>query len=151
VVRKISLITLALVLLLSLSACTPRPVITTARVIEVIDGDTIIIERGIHVRYIGIDTPELHPQAEPFAIEAYQANRALVEGKLIRLEKDVSETDRYGRLLRYIYIDDTFVNAELVRLGFAVAKAYPPDTKYQVIFERMAAEARAAKRGIWVK
>ena len=116
-----------------------------------IDGDTIIIEGGYRVRYIGIDTPEIHPDLEAFGIEAWQANRQLVEGKKLRLERDVSETDKYGRLLRYVWVDDILVNAELVRAGLARAKAYPPDTKYQYHLEQMEAEARKAGRGMWAK
>jgi micrococcal nuclease len=120
-------------------------------VIEVIDGDTITIAGGDRVRYIGIDTPEVHPQVEAFGLEAWQANRELVEGKAVRLERDVSETDKYGRLLRYVWVDGTMVNAELVRRGLAEAKAYPPDTKYRSYLEQVEAEARRAGRGMWAK
>ena len=116
-----------------------------------VDGDTITIEGGYRVRYIGIDTPEIYPQAEPFGREAWQANRRLVEGKEVRLERDVSETDKYGRLLRYVYVDGVFVNAELVKAGLAQAKAYPPDTKYHDYLEKMETEAREASRGMWAK
>ncbi len=103
------------------------------------------------MRYIGIDAPEVHPQPEAYGIEAWQAHRRLVEGKRVRLERDASETDQYGRLLRYVYVDSVFVNAELVREGLARAKAYPPDTKYQDYLEQIEAEAREAGRGIWAK
>ncbi len=116
-----------------------------------IDGDTITIEGGYRLRYIGIDTPEIHPNREAFGVEAWQANRKLVEGKKVRLERDVSETDKYGRLLRYVWVGDTLVNAELVSQGLARARAYPPDTKYQDRLEQMEAEARAAGRGMWAK
>ena len=123
----------------------------TARVTQVIDGDTIIIEGGYRIRYIGIDTPEIHPELEVYGKEALQANRKLVEDKMVRLERDVSETDRYGRLLRYVYVDNIFVNAELVRQGLAQAKAYPPDIKYQDYLEKLETEARQAGRGMWAK
>ena len=103
------------------------------------------------MRYIGIDAPEIHPSLEAFGIEARQANRRLVEGKEVRLEKDVTETDKYGRLLRYVWVDDILIEAELVRQGLARAKAYPPDTKYQDYLKQMEAEAREAGRGIWAK
>ena len=103
------------------------------------------------MRYIGIDAPEIHPEVEAFGIEAWQANRLLVAGKEVRLEQDVSKTDKYGRLLRYVWVDDILVEAELVRQGLARAKAYPPDTKYQDYLEQMEAEAREAGRGMWVK
>ena len=135
--------------LLSVCGCSSLP--DTARVIQVIDGDTITIEGGYRVRYIGIDTPEIHPDLEAFGIAAWQANRKLVEGKNVHLEKDISGTDKYGRLLRYVWIDDILVNAELVRQGLARAKAYPPDIRYQDYLEQMEAEAREAGRGMWAK
>ena len=126
-----------------------------ARVVEVIDGDTIRVEvagKLYTVRYIGIDTPETkHPEkgVEPFGPEAAQKNKELVEGKLVRLEKDVSETDRYGRLLRYVWLGDMLVNEELVKLGFARVSTFPPDVKYAELFVRLEAEARANNRGLW--
>ena len=135
--------------LLLLSGCLSPP--GTAKVIQVIDGDTIIIEGNYRVRYIGIDTPEVHPQLEEYGLEAWEANRWLVKGKQVRLEPDISETDKYGRLLRYVYVDDTFVNAELVRQGLAEAKAYPPDIKFQEYLEELEQDAREAGRGMWAK
>ena len=141
---------LAIILcLLLICGCTSPP--DTAMVIHVIDGDTIRVEGGYKVRYIGIDTPEVYPKLEAFGMEAWQANRQLVEGKKVRLERDVSEIDKYGRLLRYVYVDDILVEAELVRQGLAEAKAYPPDTKYQDYLEQLEAEARQAGRGMWAK
>jgi len=148
-IKRICLLVIVFFLLLSFFGCVKPP--DTARVIEVIDGDTITIEGGYRVRYIGIDTPEVHPEVEAFGMEAWQANRVLVEGKQVRLEEDVSETDKYGRLLRYVYVDDTFVNAELVRQGLAQARAYPPDTKNQDYLEQVETEAREAGRGMWAK
>lgn len=122
-----------------------------ARVVRVIDGDTIEIAGGYHVRYIGIDTPEVYPQTDYYGIEAWDKNRELVEGKMVTLERDVSDKDRYGRLLRYVYVDGIFVNAELVRLGYAVAFSYPPDIEHQELFLRFEEEAREAERGLWQK
>ena len=147
--RKFPFLALILSLLLIFVSCSSPP--DTARVIQVIDGDTITINGGYRVRYIGIDTPEIHPRLEDFGREAWQANRKLVAGKEVRLERDLSETDKYGRLLRYVWVDETLVNAELVKQGLAQAKAYPPDTKYQDYLEQMEAEARAAGRGMWAK
>ncbi len=146
---RVKLLAISLFLLLLISGCTSPP--DTALVTEVIDGDTIVIEGGYRVRYIGIDTPEIHPQLEPFALEALEANRQLVEGKIVRLEQDVSPTDKYQRLLRYIWVDGILVNAELVRLGLAEANAYPPDTRYQEYLEELETEAREAGRGMWAK
>jgi len=127
-----------------------------AYVVRVVDGDTIEVEldgQRYKVRYIGVDTPETrHPQQglECFGREATEKNRELVEGKTVYLEKDVSETDRYGRLLRYVYLaDGTFVNAELVRLGYAQVATYPPDVRYADLFLRLQREARQAGRGLW--
>ena len=140
----------AIILLpLSLLACSSPP--ETAVVTRVIDGDTITIDTGQRVRYIGIDTPEIYPEREIYGSEAWQANRRLVEGKEVRLELDVSATDKYGRLLRYVYVDNIFVNAELVRLGLAEAKAYPPDIKCQKHLEGLEAVARETGRGMWAK
>ncbi|MBM3156912.1 MAG: thermonuclease family protein, partial [Chloroflexi bacterium] len=127
----------------------------TAQVVRVIDGDTIEVNingRTYTVRYIGIDTPEtVHPEkpVQEFGVEASNKNKEFVSGKTVRLEKDVSETDRYGRLLRYVYVGDLFVNAELVRLGFAQVATYPPDVKYTDLFLQLQREAREAGRGLW--
>ena len=149
ILRRTWLFAITLCLLPTLCCCSSPP--DTAMVTQVIDGDTIVIDGDYRVRYIGIDAPEVHPQPEAYGIEAWEANRLLVEDKKVRLEGDVSETDPYGRLLRYVYVDSVFVNAELVRKGLARAKAYPPDTKYQDYLEQMEAEARDAGRGMWAK
>lgn len=106
-----------------------------------VDGDTIKVEiegTTYRVRYIGIDCPEtVHPQKPVgwMGPEACEANRRLVEGETVYLEKDVSETDQYGRLLRYVFLaDGTLVNAELVRQGYAQSATYPPDVRYQDLF-----------------
>ena len=133
--------------LLLIPACsTPSDLV---RVTKVIDGDTIEVAGGERVRYIGINTPEVYPAVEPYGMEAWVANERLVGKKKVRLERDVTDRDRYGRLLRYVYVDDLLVNAELVRLGLAWAKAYPPDTKYQRMLEQAEQEAKAAGLGIW--
>ena len=127
----------------------------TARVKRVIDGDTIELDDGQKVRYIGIDAPEEGGAAKPgcFGPEAADYNKTLVEGKLVRLEKDASQIDKYGRLLRYLYVPgpegEIFVNLELVRQGFARAAAYPPDIKYQNIFDGAQSGARQNSRGLW--
>ena len=122
----------------------------TAVVVRVVDGDTIIVNLNgteERLRYIGMDTPETD---EPYFDQATEANRLLVDGQTVRLVRDVSDRDRYGRLLRYIYLSDgTFVNAELVRQGWARAAAYPPDTAHVDEFAQLEAEAYAARLGIW--
>lgn len=126
----------------------------TIRVTRVIDGDTVEIESGQKVRYIGIDTPETaHPTkgVECFGKEATAKNRQLAEGQLVRLEKDISETDKYGRLLRYVWVGETMVNDYLVRQGFAHSSTYPPDVKYQNQFTEAQQEARENNRGLWAQ
>ncbi|MEK7580672.1 MAG: thermonuclease family protein [Patescibacteria group bacterium] len=122
------------------------------KVIRVVDGDTIEIEGGQRVRYIGIDTPEtVHPQkvVQCFGKEASEKNKELVEGKSVTLTKDVSETDKYGRLLRYVYIGDIMVNDFLVRQGYAYSSSYPPDVAHQEEFKEAELEARQGDRGLW--
>ena len=119
---------------------------------RVIDGDTLEIESGQKVRYIGIDTPELHDPRKPvgcFGEEAKSANSALVEGKDVRLEKDVSETDKFGRLLRYVYVGDVMVNEYLVRQGFAHVATFPPDVAHQSLLLQAQQEAHENLRGLW--
>jgi micrococcal nuclease len=143
-IRNKIYITFIFSIMLLLSSCQGQPSI--ANVVQVIDGDTIIIAGGYHVRYIGIDAPE---KGEKYYLESMQLNKDLIKGKRVRLEKDISEKDKYGRLLRYVYVDNTFVNAEIVRLGYAYARAYPPDIKYQPYLEAMETEAKQTKTGIW--
>lgn len=139
---------------------TEKPAIFTERasanVVRVRDGDTIEVDFGEGnvktVRYIGIDTPEtVDPRkgVQCFGIQASMKNKELVEGKTVQLERDISETDKYGRLLRYVYVGDIFVNEALVSEGFAHASYYPPDIKYQELFEEMEAEARVNNKGLW--
>ncbi|MFC1905403.1 thermonuclease family protein [Chloroflexota bacterium] len=135
---------LIIFILLSLFACHIPG--TTTRATVVIDGDTIIITGGYRVRYIGIDAPE---NGQPYFTEAMEANSKFVERKNVTLEKDISEKDKYGRLLYYVYVDNIFVNAEMVRLGYAHAKTYPPNIKHQIYLEAIENEARQLKRGIW--
>lgn len=121
-------------------------------VTRVIDGDTIEIEGGQRVRYIGIDTPETVDPRKPvqcFGVEASNKNKDLVSGKRVRLEKDVSETDKYNRLLRYVYIDNLFVNLELVKEGYAYSSTYPPDVKYQNQFVEAQRLAKEQNKGLW--
>ncbi len=122
------------------------------KVIRVIDGDTIEIEGGERVRYIGIDTPETVDPRKPvqcFGVEASRKNKELAEGKEIRLEKDITDKDKYGRLLRYVWIGESMINLELVKQGFASSYSYPPDIKHQDDFVKAEREARDAKRGLW--
>jgi micrococcal nuclease len=134
---------------------TPPLPLPQAQVVRVIDGDTIEVSIGgktYKVRYIGIDTPETkHPEkpVEWMGKEAAAKNEELVGGKVVGLEKDISETDKYGRLLRYVWVGNLMVNAELVWLGYAQVSTYPPDVRYEDLFLEMQREAMEAGRGLW--
>ena len=129
----------------------------TARVVRVVDGDTIRVRLPggeEAVRYIGVDTPEsVKPGApvECFARSASAFNRRLVEGERVRLVADVEPRDRYGRRLAYVYRarDGLFVNAELVRRGYATPLSVPPNVRHAGELRRLAAGAREAGRGLW--
>jgi micrococcal nuclease len=115
-----------------------------------VDGDTIRVDVGgevFRLRYIGIDAPDLD---QWMGAEARAANEQLVSGQTVYLEKDVSETDKYGRLLRYVYLaDEMFVNAELVRRGYARAKSYEPDVERQGVLQQAEQQAREDGLGLW--
>ena len=127
----------------------------TATVVRVIDGDAIEVDLDgwrYTVRYIGINTPETNRPSrgvEFYGPEASARNRELVEGKTVRMEFDVSSTDRFDRLLGYVYVDDEMVNATLISEGFAVASAIPPDTKFADRFENIQMQAMENRRGVW--
>ena len=124
-------------------------------VVRVVDGDTInvqLADRVEKIRYIGINAPEIHHPikgAELGGRAAAQVNRGLVIGRRVRLELDVQPRDRYGRLLAYVWVGDTMVNAELVRLGYAQVMTVPPNVRYQDLFLKLQREARDASRGLW--
>lgn len=135
----------------------PTSSVSTAQVARVIDGDTVDLADGRRVRYIGIDAPETEHEKKPascFGKEAKEENRRLVDGKTVRIEGDVSETDKYGRLLRYVYVGSPageFVNDYLVRQGFARIDTVPPDVKFQQKFLEAQREAKGQRRGLWAK
>ncbi len=139
----------------------------TAVVTHVVDGDTIDVEItgavagpgagnagvGDHtVRLIGIDTPEsVNPNSpvECFGRESSAAAAALLAGAQVRLVKDVEETDRFGRLLRYVYLGEEMANARLVVNGYANAFTYPPNVRHSSLFVQLEREARESGRGLW--
>ncbi len=124
-----------------------KPTGVTGQVISITDGDTFVVNIGgglYTVRLIGMDTPE---RGDRCADEATRRLSSLISGKTIQLERDVSETDRFGRLLRYVYVGGTFVNADLVRNGLAVSKAFPPDTAKQTELDAAMRDAEQNRRG----
>ena len=127
-------------------------VLEEAIVTKVIDGDTVEINGSQQVRYIGINTPEIsftNGEADCYGEEARRANEELVGGKKVWLEKDVSETDKYGRLLRYVWSGDLMINEYLVSQGFANIATYPPDVKHQERLLEAQKEAVLNKSGLW--
>jgi micrococcal nuclease len=130
-------------------------------VARVIDGDTFELSDGRKVRLIGVNTPESTTRTEEYGKEASNYTKSKLEGKEVYLQKDVSETDRYGRLLRIVWLkvptDDMneneirskMFNADLVINGYAEPSTYPPDVKYAEYFRKFAREAREAERGLW--
>lgn len=123
------------------------------KVTRLIDGDTIEIEGGKRVRLIGMDTPEINKTGETgcFGKEAADYATKLLNGQLIKMEKDISEVDRYNRLLRYIYLGETMINDKLVRDGYARVYTYPPDVKYKDKFLESEKYARENDLGLWSK
>lgn len=130
-----------------------------AYVTKVVDGDTFEIENGLSVRFIGIDTPETVDPRRPvgcFGKEASNETKSLLDGKMVILQKDLSDKDKYGRLLRYVFLPlndgrTLFVDDYLVREGFARVYTYPPDVKYSEQLREAEVEARKNQRGLWGK
>jgi len=131
-----------------------------------VDGDTLVLENGERVRLIGIDTPEMHESdklyrdsqktqqdiksIQKLGRRAYEFTKSMVEGKRVSLEFDVERRDKYDRLLTYVYLKDgTFLNAEIVKQGYASLMTIPPNVKYADLFLRLYREARLNKRGLW--
>ena len=137
----------------------PTTKTTKAKVVRVVDGDTIVVAYGGKqhiVRYIGMDAPETkapNTAVQWMGPQATAANVALLRGQTVYLEKDVSEVDRFDRLLRYVWTTDgtawTLVSLELVRLGVASAKSYPPDTRYDPVYLNAQTTAKASSLGLW--
>ena len=125
-----------------------------AQVLEVTDGDTIEVRlggRAEDVRYIGIDTPEVDPSigVECFGPEASRLNRRLVADRRVRLVFDDELRDRYGRLLAYVYVGKTLINAEIVRRGHARTLTIPPNTDRAALLARLERSAGRSGRGLW--
>jgi micrococcal nuclease len=123
------------------------------KVTEVIDGDTIVIENGEHVRYIGVDTPEtVHPNKpiECYGKEASEKNKELVEGRIVYLERDIEDRDDYGRLLRYVYIPQGSVSSFLISGGYGYSYYFPPNEKHYDQFLELELKAKKEGKGLWL-
>jgi len=115
-------------------------------VVKVLDGDTIELENGDKIRLLGIDAPEI---GEAFSQEAKLALEEILLGNIVKIEKDENlDKDKYGRLLRYVFLEEKLVNCEMVKLGLAKSMA-GKDVKYYECFEKAEEEARIKKVGIW--
>lgn len=125
---------------------TPSDTLERALVVSVIDGDTIELEDGHRVRYLGIDTPE---SGEYYAENATTRNKELVEGKTVELQRGNRDQDEYGRLLRYVYVDGVFVNAELIAGGYAKAYIFDPDDRYSQVLVQLEQYAKLRELGLW--
>ena len=150
---------------------TVKPQVTTPAgyenilVIRAIDGDTLELENKEHVRLIGVDTPESRKNEKAIkdsqrtgtdietiiqlGQKAKNFTKHLVENKRVRLEFDAGPKDKYGRLLAYVYVGDMFVNAAIIKEGYASPMTIPPNVKFADLFRNLYQEARAEKRGLW--
>ena len=132
------------------AACIPAGTLRqTARVLSVIDGDTIqvsIAGEAYEVRYIGVDSPE---RGDYFYWPAFNRNTELVGGRTVTLVRDVSETDRYDRLLRYVLVGTTFVNFTMVQEGFATSTTYQPDVACRTLFDEAEGQSLSRRAGLW--
>lgn len=122
------------------------------RVTRVVDGDTFEIEGGERVRLIGVDTPESvkpNTPVECYARESSEYLKGLIEGKAVRLERDRTDRDRYARLLRYAYLNNTFINERIVLEGYAESISYQPDTRLQGRLDEAERQAKMEQKGRW--
>ena len=115
-------------------------------VVCVIDGDTVKLADDTRVRFVGMDTPEINQKGHD---EATSALINLTNNTRIRFEKDISDKDQFGRLLRFVYANDVFVNLAQVKLGWARAKDFPPDTSRSALFHAAEAQAHIDHVGLW--
>lgn len=134
-------------------ACDPDPAACgpTQGVVErVLDGDTIVLDTGEHVRYLLVDTPEIHEPIGCYGTEAADFNRSLVEGKTVHLSYDVECTDRYERLLAYVELDGRSVNELLLTRGFACVLHISPNGADRVEeYRRLEEQAQVGQVGLW--
>jgi micrococcal nuclease len=151
-------IALSIYILINLSCINTLSDENIRTVKKVVDGDTFWVEngseKGLKIRLIGVDAPESRKTGKKeigyYGKEAKDFLTKILTGKKVRLEYDVDKLDKYGRTLAYVYLEDgTFVNAELIKQGYAMVMTVPPDVKYTDLFIKLQSEARVNKRGLW--
>ena len=122
---------------------------------RVVDGDTLLLANDKRVRLIGVNTPETvkpNSPVEAYGKEASEYTKKMLTGKTVYLEKDAGDTDKYGRLLRYVYTEDgKMFNEVLVQEGYAQVMTIQPNVKYQERFVQAQRQAREGKKGLWNK
>ncbi|MBP1749962.1 MAG: nuclease (SNase protein) [Deltaproteobacteria bacterium] len=120
---------------------------------KIIDGETIQLESGEIIKYIGVSTPDMNKKEGPefYARQAVNYNKKLVFMKKIRLEFDAKRKDEAGNMLAYVFVKKTFVNAELIRNGYARAEVAPPNLKYKDTLLDAERKAKADDKGIWAE
>lgn len=127
---------------------------------KVVDGDTFWVKYSngteAKIRLIGINSPEARntgkTQIEYFGKESSEFARKILTGRKVRIVYDVQKYDRYKRHLAYVYLEDgTFLNALLVKEGYANVATYPPNVKYVELFTKLEREARSKRKGLWAK
>ena len=161
-----SLLLAIIILSLACTSCAKTDYIDIL-VTKVFDGDTLRLANGEKVRLIGIDAPEMYESDKLFkdvqrtgedietimakGRESYKFTKKLVDGRRVILEFDVEKRDKYGRLLAHVFIKDTqlFLNAEIIKQGYAEVMIIPPNLKYGDYFQELYYEARENKRGLW--
>ncbi len=155
---RLLLFTILLLLACNSGSEKKRTTLPPGTVTHIVDGDTFDMADStghiIRIRPIGINADEMndnsHGKKGPFAKAAKEYLTQLIDNKALRLEMDIQQTDKYGRTLAYVYVNDTvFVNAEMVKQGLAVIETIPPNVKYVDFFYRLQVEAREAKKGMW--
>lgn len=124
------------------------PVLLPCVVDRVVDGDTFYCRDGRKVRLIGVDSPEM-AQGAPGRAARDALRRMLPAGRTVRLESDLTPTDRYGRALAWVWVGGTLVNEAMARQGWAMLYTVPPDVKYVQRLERAQKKARAERAGLW--
>ena len=150
--QKVVLLIIAVLVVVAFSAWRHTGQVEEGTVTKVVDGDTIILDDGNTVRYIGIDTPEVSVPVTPmecFGSVATEKNRELVENRKVKLVRDIKNKDKYGRLLRYVYADDVLVNLELVQGGYARVLTVYPNVSYSREIEIAEHRAQDSQKGLW--